>query len=407
MLTIDEAQRIVLESVSPLPAERMPLLQALGCVLAEPVMAQIPLPPFDNSAMDGYAVIAADTRGAAPSSPHVLKVIEDLPAGTAPALHVHTGTAARIMTGAPVPAGADAVVMVEDTRPGADGTVEIMREAEGGDNIRPAGEDIARGQVALSAGHMLGSGELGLAAALGCSHVAAVRRPRAAIVTTGSELIEPGQELVPGAIYNSNQVTLASRVLSAGAEVARCLHAADEPAAVEEALRQCADADIILTTGGVSVGDYDFVKVALERLGEIKFWKVLMKPGKPVAFGDVLGRPLFGLPGNPVSALVTFELLVVPALRKMAGRKDCLPVTVQARLLADLPHKPPRREYVQAFTEHTAAGYTVLPSKKRGSAMLTSTVGANSLMVIPEESKGLRAGEMADVILLAGVGAAV
>lgn len=404
MISVDEAQRIVLGSVSPLPPVSMRLLDALGCVLAEAVVAPIPLPPFDNSAMDGYALIAADTRGASEATPRALKVVEDLPAGTVPTRRLERGTAARIMTGAPVPAGADAVVMVEDTRSGGGDTVEVLREASPGDNIRPAGEEIQAGETALPAGQVLGPGELGVAAALGLSEVVVIRRPRAAIVTTGSELVEPGRELRPGAIYNSNQAALASRVSSAGAQVVRCLHVEDEEGAVQEALRLCAEADIILTTGGVSVGGYDFVKAALDRLGNIQFWKVLMKPGKPVAFGDVLGRPLFGLPGNPVSALVTFELLVAPALRKMMGHKDCLPATVRARLLADVAHKPPRREFVQAVTRRAQDGYVVQPSPKRGSAMLTSTVGANSLVVIPEESEGLRAGEMVDVILLGGPG---
>ena len=427
MISIDEAQRIVLDSVSPLPPERMALLDALGCVLAEAVVAMIPLPPFDNSAMDGYAVAAEDTRGASRDNPRALKVAEDLPAGTAPARRVQRGTAARIMTGAPLPPGADAVVMVVETLArgtstgsgspredragppraksrGGRGEVEILREAEPGDNVRPAGEDIEAGVVALSPGLTLGPGELGLAAALGCATVVAIRRPSVAVLTTGSELVEPGEELKPGAIYNSNQAALATRVLSVGAKVAKCLHVEDEADAVERALRECADADIILTTGGVSVGEYDFVKIALERLGEIKFWQVRMKPGKPVAFGEVLGRPLFGLPGNPVSALVTFELLAAPALRRLAGHENCMPTTVKARLLTGLSHKPPRREYVQAVTQHGEDGYVVQPSQKRGSAMLTSTVGANSLVVIPEESVGVRAGEMVDVILLACAG---
>jgi len=406
MISIDEAQRIVLGSVSPLPPERVALIEALGCVLAEAVVAKIPLPPFDDSAMDGYAVAAEDTRGASRDNPRALKVAEDLPAGTAPARRVQRGTAARIMTGAPLPPGADAVVMVEETLALGRGEVEILREAEPGDNVRPAGEDIEAGVVALSPGLVLGPGELGLAAALGCATVVAIRRPSVAVLTTGSELVEPGEELKPGAIYNSNQAALAARVLSVGAKVAKCLHVEDEADAVERALRECADADIILTTGGVSVGEYDFVKVALERLGEIKFWKVLMKPGKPVAFGEVMGRPLFGLPGNPVSALVTFELLVAPALRRLAGHENCMPTTVKARLLTGLSHKPPRREYVQAVTQHGEDGYVVQPSQKRGSAMLTSTVGANSLVVIPEESTGVRAGEMVDVVLLACAGVA-
>jgi molybdopterin molybdotransferase len=399
VLTIEQAQRVVLDSVAPLPPQPIALLEALGCVLAEPVVAGVPLPPFDNSAMDGYAVIAADTQGARPEAPRALKVIEDVPAGSAPTRRVEASAAARIMTGAPIPEGADAVVIVEHTRPGPPGTVEVFVPAKPGDNVRPAGEDIQAGQVALAAGQVLGPGELGLAAALGQTHVVAIRRPRVAIVTTGSELVPPGQGLRPGTIYNSNQVTLASCVVRAGAEVTQCLHVDDDEGAVEEALRWCADADLILTTGGVSVGEYDFVKVALERLGEIKFWRVLMKPGKPVAFGTVLGRPLFGLPGNPVSALVTFEVLVTPALCRMSGRQECLPRTVQARALADIRHKPPRREYVQAQTRLAGEGYVTQPSRKRGSAMLTCTIGANSLIVIPEESEGVRAGEMVTVIL--------
>jgi len=398
MLTIDQAQGIVLDSVSPLPAERAPLRQALGRTLAEPLVAAISLPPFDNSAMDGYAVVAEDTRGAGPDSPRRLKVVEVLPAGAVSQCEVVRGTAAQIMTGARVPQGADAVVMVEHTRPVPGGLVEILEEAKPDDNLRPAGEDIRAGDVALASGQVLGPGELGLAAALGCTEVKAVRRPRVMIVTTGHELVAPGGELPPGSIYNSNQTALAARVLTAGAELAHCLHVEDDAKAVEHALSSCEGADLILTTGGVSVGEYDFVKTALERLGEIKFWRVLMRPGKPVAFGMALGRPFFALPGNPVSALVTFELLVAPALRKMRGWGNCLPPTVQARLLRDLTHEPPRREYRQAVTRHVDGEYVVDPVEKRGSAMLTSTIGCNSLVVIPETCERLGAGDQVTVI---------
>jgi molybdopterin molybdotransferase len=227
-----------------------------------------------------------------------------------------------------------------------------------------------------------------------------IRRPRVAIITTGSELVEPGQELRPGTIYNSNRAGIASSVLRSGWEVAHCLHVADDESALEQALRGCADADLLLTTGGVSVGEHDFVKAVLDKIGDIKFWRVLMKPGKPVVFGTVFGRPLFGLPGNPVSALVTFEMLVAPALRKMSGRKDCLPLAVQATLLSEVRHRPGRREYRQSVARCSDGDLVVEPSQKRGSAMLTSTVGANSLLVIPEESTGLAAGERVTVILL-------
>ena len=400
MLTIEQAQAAVMQSVSPLPAEHRPLLAALGCVLAQSVVAEVPLPPFDNSAMDGFAVIAEDTLVATTGAPRRLEVIEDVPAGTTPQRALRSGTAARIMTGAPIPEGADAVVMVEHTRPGPPGTVDVLVPVAPGANIRPAGEDIAVGQVALSPGRLLGPGELGLASALGYTHVTCVRRPRVAIVTTGSELVAPGEALTPAAIYNSNQVAIASSVLRSGAEIAQCLHVADDEAALERALATCADADLLLTTGGVSVGEHDLLKLVLQRIGDIKFWRVLMKPGKPVAFGTVYGRPLFGLPGNPISALVTFELLVFPALRNMAGRENCLPLTVEATLLSDLPHKPGRREYRQAHTRWTDSGFVVQPSEKRGSAMLTSTIGANSLVVIPEESEGMRAGDRVSVIVL-------
>jgi molybdopterin molybdotransferase len=401
MLTVEQAQAAVLASVSVLPSERMSLLEALGCVLAEPVVAGIPLPPFDNSAMDGFAVVAEDTRGATAAAPRGLTVVGDIPAGTVPGRRVGAGMAARIMTGAPVPEGADAVVMVEQSRPGAGGTVEILAPAKPGDNIRRMGDDVAARQTALPPGQVLGPSELGLAAALGCTHVVATRRPRVAIVTTGSELANPGEELKPGAIYDSNQVSIAGCVLRSGCEVARRLHAGDDEPAIEEAIRGCADADLIVTAGGVSVGDYDQVKAVLARLGEVKFWRVLMKPGKPVAFGSVLGRPVFGLPGNPVSALVTFELLVAPALRKMSGRQNCLPPTARATLLAGVRHEPGRREYLQAFTRYAGDGCVVEPSGKQGSALLTSAVGANSLLVIPEECEGLGAGEQVTVILTA------
>jgi molybdopterin molybdotransferase len=398
VLTLDEAQSIVLSNVSALPAEPAGLVDALGRVLTTPVTAQVPLPPFDNSAMDGYAVVAEDTRGATPGSPRLLQIIDDIAAGVVPERTVAPGTAARIMTGAMMPPGADAVVIVEHTRPGAPGAVEVFVPVKPGDNVRPAGEDIERGQEALSPGQVMGPGELALAAALGYVTVDVVRRPRVAIVTTGSELVEPGRELRTGAIYNSNQTLLSCRVLAAGAAVGERLHVEDDERAVEDALARCAEADMILTTGGVSVGEYDFVKAALERLGEMKFWQVRIKPGKPVAFGTVNGRPLFGLPGNPVSAMVTFELLVAPALRKMSGRTQCLPPTVQATLASGVSHKPGRREYRQAVTRSEGRGYVTDPSPKRGSAMLTSTVGANSLVVIPEESEGLKSGEQGTVI---------
>lgn len=400
MLTVEQAQEVVLQSVTPLSAERVPLLRALGRVLAEPVVARVPLPTFDNSAMDGFAVRAEDTEGASPDTPRRLEVIEDIPAGSTPQKTVRAGTAARIMTGAPIPAGADAVVIVENTHSADSGTVEIFQPALEGANIRRAGQDVATGGVALSPPQLLGPGELGVISALGVTEVSAVRRPKVGILTTGCELTEPGEELKPGTVYNSNRVAVQAGVLRAGGELGRCAHAPDEEAELEKQLRSFGDEDLLLTTGGVSVGEYDLVKKVLARVGDIEFWRVRMKPGKPVVFGTVLGRTFFGLPGNPISSLVTFELFVAPAIRKLAGRDDVLPLTVEAELARDAGHRPGRPEYRQAVTSYAGGYYMVEPTAKRGSGMLTSAVGANSLLVMPDEYPELHAGDRVKVILL-------
>jgi molybdopterin molybdotransferase len=400
MLPVDEAQKIVLNAVTTLPAEIVPLGSALGQVLAEPISTPFPLPPFDNSAMDGFAVIAADTAGAAPENPRRLKIIEDLPAGTAPQKKVIPGAVAQIMTGAPVPLGADAIAPVEDTRPGPAGEIEILREAKVSAHIRPAGEDFPANAVVLEAGPELGPGELGLVASTGLAEVKVIRRPRVAIITTGSEIIAPGQPLRPGTIYNSNAATLAGLVKEAGGEVTFLLQVDDTEAAVAATLQECASADIILTTGGVSVGKYDFVKTALEKLGKIIFWQVAMKPGKPVVFGKIFDRPLFGLPGNPVSVLVTFAVFVLPALRKMAGHQDYHPATIAAILENAVTHKPPRREFIQGTAFNRAGELWVRASSKRGSGMLGAAAGANCLVVIPEASPNLSSGDKVEIILL-------
>ncbi len=405
MLTVDEAQRIALDGVAALPARRMPLLKALGCILADPLIAPINSPPFDNSAMDGYAVIASDTEGATANAPRRLRLLEELPAGFVANLRVTPGTATRIMTGAPLPPGADAVVIVEVTR-SQNEVVEVLHAVSPGENVRRAGEDIRVDEVALPAGQRLGPGEIGLAASLGFASVRAVPRPRVAIITTGTELVEVGGPLPPGSIYNSNQPLLAALLMTEGARVAKHRHVPDEEEAVEAALRECASADLILTAGGVSVGKYDFVRTVLDRLGEISLWKVRMKPGKPVAIGRLFERPLFGLPGNPISCLVTFAVLVAPALRKMAGQSDCMPFEVQARLEHNISHKLGRREFVQADTRYVGGEYVTAPRAKRGSAMLSAALGANSLVVLPEDCPGLSAGEKVTVIMLRGPGGA-
>lgn len=399
MISVEEATKIVLENVGPLDAETVRLLDLPGRVLAEDISADINIPPFDNSAMDGYAVRAEDTAGASRENPRTLRVLEDLPAGTVASQSVQPGTAIRIMTGAPMPDGADAVIMVEHTEQMDDG-VKVLQEVKVGENVRPVGEDVKQGEVVLHKGTRLRPAEIGMLASVGRDSAQVYRRPQVAVITTGTEVVEPSEPLEPGKIRNSNRYSLASQVLHYGAEIHRLLHVQDEPEAVEAALQECSGADVFITSGGVSVGDYDLVKQALDKLGEIYFWRVAIKPGKPTVFGQIQGKPLFGLPGYPVSSMLTFELFVRPALLKMMGMTDLELPQVTAQLTADLRHKPGRREFVRARTYWQDNKYLVDPIPLHGSGILKSMVLANSLIPIPEESTGLKAGEQVIVLLL-------
>jgi molybdopterin molybdotransferase len=298
MLSVDEAQTAILAACPQLETHRLPLLDALGYALAEAVVSQVALPPFDNSAMDGYAVQAGDTEGASPENGIRLRVLGDLPAGKAPRFTVVPGSAVRIMTGAPMPPGADAIVMVEDTKTDGD-DVLIFDPATPGQHVRAAGDDIAPGQKALDAGRRLDSSALAMLAGLGMRDAPVVRRPRVSVLTTGDEVIDADRPLEPGQIRNTNRYGIAAQVREAGCELSHLAHVGDDLEAVRTALRQAADAgDVILTTGGVSVGDYDYMKQVLRDMGQMDFWRVAVKPGKPLAFGAVAGKPLFGLPGN-------------------------------------------------------------------------------------------------------------
>ncbi len=408
MLTVEEALERILGRARRLPEERVPLLEALDRVLAEDIAADINVPPFDNTAVDGYAVRAADTGEAAPESPVFLRTLADLPAGVTAQETVEAGTAARIMTGAPVPPGADAIVMVEDTRSAPDGLVSILEAAQRGQHIRRAGEDVTRGTVVLHAGTPIRAAEIAMLATMGRATVPTVRPARVAVISTGDEIveIEEGVPPPPGKIRNSNRYALAALVREAGAVVHSMTHIPDEPAATEAVLRACADpahgADVIVTAGGVSVGDRDYVKPALEKLGRLDLWKVAMKPGKPLAFGSIGETLFFGLPGNPVSAMVTFELFVRPTLWKMAGRAatGLARPQVQARLLEGVSHIPGRREYVRAVTTTQEGHFVTQPTGAQGSGLLHSMTRANSLLILPQESPGASAGEVVTVLLL-------
>jgi molybdopterin molybdotransferase len=405
--TVEEAFKAIIGQVTCRPVERVPLLEAAGRVLAETAYADIDLPPFDNSAVDGYAVAAIDTAGATAQNPCRLRTLDDVPAG-APALQtVHTGAAVRVMTGGPLPPGADAMVMIEDTALVEAGWVEIREEARPEQHVRRRGEEMRCGDPALSAGVLLRPAEVGMLATLGFATAPVYRQARVAIVTTGDEVVDvvAGERPPPGHIRNSNRYMLAALVQEAGGTLHSLTHVRDDLAATEEAFRALSapetGADVILTAGGVSVGDRDFVKPALEKLGRLDLWRVAMKPGKPVVFGRIGETLFFGLPGNPVSARVTFELFVRPALWKMMGRTALDRFRVRATLTHAVSHIPGRREYVRAVTRSEGERLLTTPTDAaQGSGILSSLTAANSLLIVPTEAEALAAESIVEVILL-------
>ena len=360
--------------------ESVGLRDGLGHVLAEPVVSTIDVPGWDYSAMDGYAVCAADC----PAEGLSLPVSQRIPAGASPQ-PLAAGTAARIFTGAPIPAGADAVVMQEVCE-ATDGAVMIHAPVAAGSNIRRRGEDIQRGDVVVAAGTRLLPQHLGLAASVGVAELAVCRRPRVALFASGDELVMPGSPLAPGKIYNSNLFTATALLQALGCEVIDLGIVEDTLEATKEALRRGArEADLIFASGGVSVGEEDHVKPAVEALGSLDMWKIAIRPGKPVAFGHVNGTPFIGSPGNPVSLFVTFLLFVRPFLLRMQGREDWRVVAMQAKADFDWPRPDKRREFHRARLAYDEAGVarlSVHPS--RSSGVLSSVTWANGLAVIPE-----------------------
>lgn len=407
-LSVDEALAIVLDSVSVLSTERVPLLSALGRVLAEPVIAREALPPFANSSMDGYAVRAADIASARADSPVSLKVIADIAAGAPSDKTLGQGTAARIMTGAPMPAGADAVVPVEDTDEpwrGADRPlperVAIRRAVGAGDYVRGPGEDIGLGDRVLEAGHAIRAQEIGVMASLGVAEVPVVRRPRVGVLATGDELVGVDQPLSPGKIRDSNGYAQAAQVLALGGEPVLLGTAADREDDVRARLQYGLEAgvDLFVSSAGVSVGAYDVVKAVLMREGDIRFWRVRMRPGKPLTFASYQGVPYLGLPGNPVSAMVSFERFARPAILKMAGHWALERPRIQARLLEPI-HSDGRESYIRAVVTRDGDGYTAMTTGSQGSHILTSMVKANGLLVVPEGVKEMPANTTMTVIMI-------
>ncbi len=398
-LSVAEALTRLLSSLEVLPSEEVRLEDSLGRVLARDVRAANDLPPFANSAMDGFAVRATDTAGASPSAPVTLQVVGDVAAGSVPSLRVGQGQAARIMTGGMVPEGADAVVPVEDTGepwPMAGRElprrVEVRAEAKAGARIRRPGLDVTAGAEVLKQGRILGPKEIGLLAALGVSRLEVRRRARVAICSSGDELVRASRPLTAGKLRDANGVALAAAVRQAGAEPIPGGILADRYRAVAMGLRRAVrrGADLILTTAGVSQGAYDFVRPVLEQEGDLEFWTVNIRPGKPLAFGHYGGRPFLGLPGNPVSALVTFEVFVRPALFKMHGVSGADRIRFEARLEEPI-ESDGRETYLRARVRWEPGGYRARLSGSQDSSVLSALAAANALLVVPAGVKALPA----------------
>jgi molybdopterin molybdotransferase len=406
MIGVEEAQQRVLDAVGPPLEERVPLGDALGRVLREEVIAPRDVPGADNSAMDGYAVRADDIASASPDAPALLHVAGDLPAGSAARSPVRPGTAMRIMTGATVPPGADCVAQVEITD-GGGSEVRVFRPLAPGANIRRRGEDMREGEVVLRAGMRIGAGELGVAASAQRGELLVGRRPLVAVFSTGAELVDLGAPVGAGQVVNSNSWSLAALVEESGAIVRRLGIVGDTKEATIRAIESALDADIVLSSGGVSVGAYDFVKDALDELGaETIFWKVAMKPGKPVAVSRLRGKLYFGLPGNPVSCMVSFHLFIAPALRKAMGMTaGLLPPMIHARLAAPLEAKGARRVYMRVRVTASEGELVAAPARAQGSGVSTSMVGANGLAVLDPGASSFAAGESAPVVLIGPIAA--
>ncbi len=407
-LTVQEALQLVLAGVTVLPSQTMALLESLGRVLAADVVAHDNLPPFANSAMDGYAVRATDVVGAAGNAPIFLTVVADIPAGSVSSTMVTPGTAARIMTGAPLPPGADAVIPVEETdEPWRDVVrplpvkIGIKRMVKAGDYVRQAGEELRAGQVVVRAGQLIRPQEIGIMASLGYSQVPVVRAPRVGILATGDELIPITAALRPGKIRNSNSYAQAAQVLRLGAQPVMLGVAGDSEAEVRSHLQQGVEAgvDLFISSAGVSVGVYDVVKAVLDAHGDVRFWRVRMRPGKPLAYGKYAGIPYLGLPGNPVSAMVSFERFARPAILKMAGHQQLERPLVQVTMLEEI-HSDGRESYLRAIVTRAGNNYQAATTGSKESHSMTSLVKANALLIVPEGVKYVAVGEQLPAMMI-------
>ncbi len=400
---LQEAQRIVLEATPTLGLEKISILDALGRVLGENIVAERDNPPWDNSAMDGFAVRWDDIkREHAIQKTVTLTVIEDVPAGKMPSKSVGAGQAIRIMTGAPLPKGADTVLKVEDTEHTPD-SVRVFKPEQQGANVRPQGEDVKKGECIIEKGTQIRPGEAGMLAILAKSFIFAYQRPRVAILSTGDELADLDERFSEDKIINSNSYGIAAAVQEAGGIPVLLGIARDTLAALKEKISQGLTADILVLSGGVSMGDYDFTKAVFHELGaEMNFWKLAIRPGQPLAFGKIQGKLAFGLPGNPVSSMVTFEQLVRPAMLKMSGHRSYGRPVVQAVFQEKFSKRTDRRHFLRGVLTQEEGVFKVRTTGAQGSGILTSMVKANCLIDIPVEVERVNPGDLVSVQLLSG-----
>jgi molybdopterin molybdotransferase len=400
MISVEKALQTILARFYPLPLEKSNILAAQGRVIGEDIIAGRNIPPADNSAMDGYAVRHTDTANAAAENPVILKIIEDIPAGKVPRKKLNKGEAARIMTGAIIPCGADAVIRQEDTRKNGQ-NVSIFVSAEKGRDIRFAGEDVKKGDLVIPRGTLLRPAQTGMLASLGHSLVSVYRRPHVAIMATGDELVNIHKDPPAGKIINSNSYALAAQVLACGGVPIMMGITRDKKSALLKKFEKALSADLIISSGGVSVGDFDFVKDVMGEMGNsMHFWQVAMRPGKPLAFGAIESVPLFGLPGNPVSVMVSFEQFVRPCLLKMQGHTKLFHPTIKAISKQEIKKNAGIKYFIRAIVRKEKDKYIAVTTGEQGSGILKSMVLANALIVVEESDTFIKKGAEVKVQLL-------
>ncbi len=405
MVRASEARRIILDSLRPGSHEICELSQTYGRVLAEQVIASHDVPGFDNSSMDGFAVRSQDVRTAGESSSVTLSIQEEIAAGSISTVRLKEGYAIRVMTGAPIPPGADAVVEQELTE-GRNGSVSVRSAVQVGRNVRPRGDDIRAGSVVLGPGSLLTSARVGVLASLGIAAIKVYRKPKVAVLTTGNELIDVSATPDPGQVRNSNAYSLAGLVKESGGEVVDLGIARDDPDELASRIREGLRYDALITSGGVSVGKYDYVLQALQSEGvEIRFWKVNIKPGRPFAFGVMKGAggfpiPVFALPGNPVSSVVVFLQFARYGLERLRGNEEFVPLRTTAILREAITKKDGKRHFVRGVARNEKGGLSVVTTGTQSSGVLTSLSKANCLIIIPEEAGNVPAGSSVEIELL-------